>query len=84
MYSDSHLKVSRGMCVEFLPPYSPDYNPIELTFSAMKYNLRRNGEYARFAITQLSDEEIAFTLRMALYEVSLTGTFGWFRHCGYV
>jgi hypothetical protein len=73
------------MRTEFLPPYSPDYNPIELTFSAMKYHLRRNGEYARLAMTELSDEDIAYTLRMALYEVTLSaGTFGWFRHCGYV
>lgn len=84
MYSDSHLTVSRGMNIEFLPPYSPDYNPIELAFSAMKYHLRRNGEYARLAMTQLSDEEIFLTLSIALYEISVSGVFGWFRHCGYV
>ena len=72
------------MRVEFLPPYSPDYNPIELTFSAMKYHLRRNGEYARLAMTQLSNEEIALTLSIALYEISAEGVFGWYRHCGYV
>ncbi|KAJ8594939.1 hypothetical protein M405DRAFT_728936, partial [Rhizopogon salebrosus TDB-379] len=26
----------------FLPPYSPDYNPIEQTFSAIKAYLRRH------------------------------------------
>src|SRR5689334_3185349 len=26
-----------GHVVRFLPPYSPDYNPIELTFSVLKY-----------------------------------------------
>jgi transposase len=72
------------MRVEFLPPYSPDYNPIELTFSAMKYHLRRNGEYARLAMTELSNEEIFLTLSVALYEISASGVFGWFRHCGYV
>jgi transposase len=72
------------MRVEFLPPYSPDYNPIELTFSAMKYHLRRNGEYARLAMTELSNDDIFFTLSTALYEISREGVFGWFRHCGYV
>ncbi|KZV70237.1 hypothetical protein PENSPDRAFT_579635, partial [Peniophora sp. CONT] len=26
----------------FLPPYSPDYNPIEEAFSAIKHWIRRN------------------------------------------
>ncbi len=64
------------MRIEFLPPYSPNYNPIELTFSAMKYHLCRNGEYARLAMTQLSDEEIALALSIALYEISAEGVFG--------
>ena len=29
-----------GALVHFLPPYSPDYNPIELAFSKVKTNLR--------------------------------------------
>jgi transposase len=72
------------MHVEFLPLYSPDYNPIELTFLAMKYHLHRNGEYACLAMTELSDKEIFFTLTTALYKISAAGVFGWFRHCGYV
>jgi len=31
------------MQYEFLPPYSPDYNPIELAFSAIKAHIQRNG-----------------------------------------
>ena len=74
------------MRVEFLPPYSPNYNPIELTFSAMKYHLRRNGEATCLAMTQLSNEEIASSLRMALYEITMEieNVWGWYRHCGYV
>lgn len=30
------------MRLEFLPAYSPDFNPIELFFSLLKHNLRRN------------------------------------------
>jgi transposase len=72
------------MRYEFLPPYSPDYNLIELAFSAMKYRLRRNGEYARLAMTELSQMDVICTLLEALYVSTPTDIFGWFRHCGYV
>lgn len=72
------------MRYEFLPPYSPDYNPIELAFSAMKYHLRARGEYIRMAMTELSDLEIRCVLLEALYVISTEDVFGWFRHCGYV
>jgi transposase len=74
----------RGMRYEFLPPYSPDFNPIELAFSAMKYHLRRNGEYIRLAMTHLSTNDIYCTLLEALFQISLADVFGWFRYCGYV
>lgn len=35
---------SVGARVRFLPPYSPDFNPIEKAFSAMKSHLRRLAE----------------------------------------
>lgn len=31
-----------GCVIEYLPPYSPDYSPIELTFSVLKAWLRRH------------------------------------------
>jgi transposase len=72
------------MCIEFLPPYSPDYNPIELAFSAMKYHLHRNGSYVRFVMVELPNTEIFCTLLEALYKITLEDVFGWYRHCGYV
>jgi transposase len=72
------------MRYEFLPPYSPDYNPIELTFSAMKYKLRRNGEYVRLAMTELPMEEVISILLETIYSLTPDDVFGWFRHCGYV
>ena len=31
-----------GLIIKFLPPYSPDYNPIELSFSVLKAWMRRH------------------------------------------
>jgi transposase len=47
----SHKRLSVKLLIEaagatlaFLPPYSPDFNPIEKAFSKLKANLRRIGE----------------------------------------
>ena len=58
------------MRCEFLPPYSPDYNPVEPLLSSMKYQLRRNGAYVRFAMDELSDLEIYCILCEALCQAS--------------
>ncbi|KIK75241.1 hypothetical protein PAXRUDRAFT_173377 [Paxillus rubicundulus Ve08.2h10] len=72
------------MRCEFLPPYSPDFNLIELAFSAMKYHLRRNGDYIRLAMTQMSNEDTYITLLNALSTITPQDSFGWFAHCSYV
>jgi hypothetical protein len=72
------------MCCKFLPTYSPDYNPIELLFSAIKYHLQLNGDYVHFAMTDLPKTEIYSTLTEAVCDITQQDTFGWYRHCGYV
>lgn len=72
------------MRCEFLPPYSPDYNPIELAFSAMKYHLRRNGDYVQMSMTEMSDDDIYITLFRALHVITPEDAYGWYSHCGYV
>ena len=72
------------MLCELLPPYLPDYNPIELAFSAIKYHLHCNGAYTWLAMMDLSDEEIYLTLLSALYSITPEDVWGWFMHCGYV
>ena len=72
------------MRCEFLPPYSPDFNPIELAFSFMKYNLRRDGDYVRMAMTEMDDAEIFVCLQRALYAATRQDACGWYRHCGYI
>jgi transposase len=57
-----------------LPPYSPDFNPVELLFSKMKAILRK--EKAR------TFEALEKALKLALDSVSDDDISGWFRHCG--
>jgi len=51
----SHAIEAAGHIVRFLPPYSPDYNPIELTFSVLKSWIKRNYIYARRMCTNFGE-----------------------------
>jgi transposase len=64
-----------GADVLFLPPYSPELNPIELTWSKLKAILRKVG--ARTLRT------LAAAVSYSTSRVSLGDLAGWFRHCGY-
>lgn len=64
-----------GCQVLFLPPYSPDFNPIEHAFAKIKALLRAAG-----ARTQAALEA---TIAYALDQVTTRDAHGWFRHCGY-
>jgi len=66
---------SRGAQLLYLPPYSPDFNPIELAWSKLKQQLR--GVKAR-VIDQL---EVAIT--EALAAITAENARAFFRHCGY-
>jgi len=65
----------RGCELLYLPPYSPDYNPIEQAFSKMKALMRKSGARTREAlIGAMGDALSAITARDAS---------GYFGHCGY-
>jgi len=64
-----------GCQVRFLPPYSPDFSPIEHAFSKLKTALRRAGARDRPAL----EEAIA----AALTTITAEDAAAWFRHCGY-
>ena len=66
---------SVGASVEFLPAYSPDYNPIELMWSKVKSYLRK--WEAR------SQEELIEKIGKALKLVTPSDAINWFSHCGY-
>jgi transposase len=59
----------------FLPPYSPDLNPIELMWSKVKASLR--------ASEARSYDELIAALASALDSISDSDTRNWFAHCGY-
>ncbi|KAI0358047.1 hypothetical protein OH77DRAFT_1397691 [Trametes cingulata] len=75
------------MRVEFLPPYSPDYNPVELAFDDIKAYFRRNGEALCHALrgddgSRLGGEAITF-LWNAIYSITPDDAAGFFNKCGY-
>jgi transposase len=73
------------MKVEFLPPYSPDYNPIELAFSAIKAHIRRNGSIVRAAwASDGGDADVYMRLLEAVFTVKQEDARGWYEHCGYL
>ena len=69
------LLADRGCQLLWLPPYSPDYTPIEQAFSKLKAALRRTGARTREAL----DEAIT----AALATIMAGDAVGWFAHCGY-
>jgi hypothetical protein len=66
---------SRGCELLYLPPYSPDLNPIEQAFSKVKGLLRR--AEAR------THEILIEVMGQALSAVTTPDTRGFFDHCGY-
>ena len=65
-----------GALLYFLPPYSPDFNAIELTFSKVKSVLKNNE-----ATWQDLDTETA--VLSALNTVTPEDCQAWISHCGY-
>ncbi|MDB6136914.1 MAG: hypothetical protein JWM59_5157 [Verrucomicrobiales bacterium] len=66
---------SAGAEAGFLPPYSPDFNPIEKIWSKVKTSLRTTA--AR------THEKLLETIASALDAVTPQNAKGWFGSCGY-
>ena len=64
-----------GCALLFLPPYSPDFAPIEHAFGKIKEHLRRAGARARPALEA--------AIAAALDTITPQDAAAWFRHCGY-
>ncbi len=71
----AELVAARGARLLFLPPYSPDFTPIELAFSKLKTHLRAAQARTREAPTA--------ALQTALNWINADDAKNWFHHCGY-
>ena len=65
---------SRGARLLYLPPYSPDLNPIELAWSKVKHYLRKARARTVEALYQ--------ALSQALDTITSDNAFGFFKHVG--
>ncbi len=66
---------AKGCELLFLPPYSPDFSPIEEAFSKIKALLRKARARTRGALVE--------AIGQALESVSVKDARGYFGHCGY-
>ena len=64
-----------GAALWFLPPYSPDFNPIEKLWSKVKAFLR--------AVKARGTEQLYQAIGAALEKVTPQDAHGWFASCGY-
>jgi transposase len=71
----AELIMEAGVDVVYLPPYSPDLNPIEMMWSKVKAYLRKTKARTKQAL----DDAIAVALDL----VSQTDISGWFTKDGY-
>jgi len=66
---------ARGCSLLFLPPYSPDFTPIEQAFSKLKAILRGLGARTREALEE--------AVRLAIEAITRADATAWFAHAGY-
>ena len=69
------LLAAVGARLVYLPPYSPDLNPIELAWSKLKGFLRKTA-------ARTSDALYA-AIADGLQTLTADNARGWFKHCGY-
>jgi len=67
---------ARGVQLVFLPPYSSDFNPIELCWATIKGALR--------SAKARTFDALLDALRTALLSILPEHATAWFKHCGYV
>ena len=64
-----------GCHLKYLPTYSPDFNPIEHSFSKLKTYLRQVGAREKESLHRAISE--------GLKRISHQDCWGWFKNCGY-
>ena len=64
-----------GAKIVYLPPYSPDFNPIEMMWSKIKAYLRK--------VKARTKELLVKAIAQALDCITTSDILGWFQECGY-
>jgi transposase len=73
------------MRIVYLPPYSPDFNPIEEAFSAIKAWIRRHHDYARREMMgEVTCDPYQLLWNAVFNTVTPEKAHGWFTHSGYL
>jgi len=67
--------IDKGVKVVYMPPYSPDFNPIEMAWSKIKSYLRKVKARTHDALFVATGE--------ALNLITESDILGWVKHCGY-
>ena len=73
------ISVHAGVRIEYLPPYSPDLNPIEEAFSKIKHFLQRYQNYYLATV----DDGIIFDMYEVMDIITPEDAAGYFGHDGY-
>jgi transposase len=66
---------STGAQLMYLPPYSPDFNPIEKCWSKIKQRLR--------SLKARTLDTLQQAIAQAIPTISPNNAAAWFQHCGY-
>ena len=66
---------ARGATLLYLPPYSPDLNPIEKCWAKIKQVLR--------TLKARTSEALDSAMTQAVAEITADNALAWLRHCGY-
>jgi transposase len=72
-------QLNLGVRIEYLPPYSPDLNPIEECFSKIKYFLRRHRDY----YSETTGDGILFDMYEVMDIITANDAAEYFMHGGY-
>lgn len=73
------LNVIPDVRIEYLPPYLPDFNPIEEAFSKIKAFIRRNNDIFAASI----GAGLIYDMKIAMEIITPWDAQGYFMHAGY-
>jgi hypothetical protein len=71
--------IDTGVRIEYLPPYSPDLNPIEEAYSKIKAFICRHGK-----LLVREGNALMFDLMLGMDVISSSNALGHIMHAGYV